>query len=77
MRRIDRLPLDVARRFGGRGTAPATKPFDCEKDASQQHENIGENQHHRVDRNRLFGHDCDALSEGGLRFEGFGDLGLR
>ncbi len=49
-------PLHIRGFRRGRPT-PSAKVFDSHEDTSQQHEDIGQDDHHRVDRDRLLGHN--------------------
>jgi hypothetical protein len=57
-------PLHVRRGLGRRWATPSAPPFDGHEDARQQHEDIGQDDHHRVDRDRLLGHVSGYRTKG-------------
>lgn len=61
-------PLHI-RGLRGRRSTPTAEVFDSHENTSQQHKDIGQDDHHRVDRDRLLGHIryCCRDAEGVLR----------
>jgi len=48
-------PLHV-RCLGGGSSSPTSEVLDRHKNTCQQHKNVSQDDHHRVDRDRLLGH---------------------
>jgi hypothetical protein len=75
-RRFHGTPLHIRSFWRGR-SAPTTPVLDREQNAGQKHEDIGQDEHHRIDRNRLLGHGCDAVGDSAVGGRSMGQYGGR